>query len=639
MADTVTEQVVREAPQLEAYRLGLLDLAKQRAEVPVNIPNIQVAGLNADQQAAIALGKQGIGDYQTYLNNSGGYLNQAATGLASVPGVAQGYIDPALANSQATGQQGVNTANQAAGAALGIAGQTAGQAAGVAGQTIGQANGIAGLAGAKAEGLANQSAGLANNIAGETAGIASGLAGQSANTANYLSGAGIGSLGGYINPALAGAQSQAVNGVNNSAGLGSLASSYAASGGNAANMAQGAAGLGTGLGIAGAGAYDPNRVGAFMDPYQSLVTQRALDEINRQGAMASNNLNAQSVKAGAFGGSRQGVEQTELGRNLQDVRANRILQDYSNNFNQAQNASINTFQNDQSRLQNAGNLALQGGQLASGTALGAAQLGANTNSGLASLAAANGFNLANLTQSGGLQAGQLTNNAFANAANTSLQGGQLQTNAALQGGQLGANTALQGGQMGMNAAIQGGQLGANTALQGGQLGANTLLQGGQLGTNAALQGGQLATNANMGLASLIGSTGLQAGQLAAGSTLDANKGIGSLALPSAQIGGLDQAYGQADSSYLYNLGANQQKQTQAELDAARNTTLAQEYEPFQRIAFASDIYAKTPSSQQTLTTASAPQASPLSQIIGAGIAGYGAINSFNQATKSNTFGQ
>jgi hypothetical protein len=376
-----------------------------------------------------------------------------------------------------------------------------------------------------------------------------------------------------------------------------------------------------------------------MDPYQALVTQRALAEINRQGDIASNQLNANAVRAGAFGGSRAGVEQTELQRNLADVKANRILQDYSNNFNQAQNASINTFQNDQSRLQNAGSLALQGGNLASNTALGAAQLGANTNAGLASLAAQNGFNLANLTQSGGLQAGQLTNNAFQTAAGTALNAGQLGANTALQGGQLGANTALNAGQFAGNMAIQGGQLGANTALQGGQLGTNALLQGGQLGTNAALQGGQLATNANMGLASLIGTTGLQAGQLAAGSTLDANKGIASLALPSAQIGGLDQAYGQADSSYLYNLGANQQKQTQAELDAARNTTLAQEYEPFQRIAFASDIYAKTPSSQQTLTTASTPQASPLSQIIGAGIAGYGAINSFNQATKTNTFGQ
>lgn len=528
MADTVTEQIVRESPQIEAYRLGLLDLAKQRAEVPVNIPQIQVAGLTADQQQAIQMGKAGIGDYQQFLDSSGNYLNSAASGLAGVPGIAQSYINPALQNSQAQGQQGVS-------AATGAAGQ-------------------------------------ANSVAGSAAG-----------TANNLSGQGIGSLSNYINPALNGAQGQATTGIANSNNFSNAASNAAASAGNAVGMASGAAGLGTNLAVSGAQAYDPNRVGSFMDPYQKLVTQEALKEIDRQGAIAGNNLDAQAVKAGAFGGARQGIQQTELGRNLQDIKSQRILQDLSNNFNQAQNASINTFQNDQSRLQQAGNTAINAGNLASGTALGASQLNANTNSGLASLAAQNGFNLANLTQSGGLQAGQLTSNAY--------------------------NTA------------------ANTALQGGQLGANT-----------ALQAGQNVTNANMGLASLIGSTGLQAGQLAAGSALDASRGIGSLALPSAQIGGLDQAYGQADSSFLYNLGANQQKQTQAELDAARNTTLAQEYEPFQRISFASDIYAKTPSSQQTLSTASTPDASPLSQIIGAGIAGYGAINSFNQANKSSTFG-
>jgi hypothetical protein len=360
-----------------------------------------------------------------------------------------------------------------------------------------------------------------------------------------------------------------------------------------------------------------------MDPYQAAVTNRAMQEYDRQAMIAQQGLNAQAVKAGAFGGSRQGIQQTELERNLADVKMNRLLEDYSRNFQQAQNAAINTQQNDMSRLQNAGQMALaggqlglQGGQLASGTAMNAAQLGAQTNAGLASLMGNLGMNYAQLLQSGGLQAGQLYGTQLQNAANTALQGGQLQTNAALQGGQLASNAALQGGQLTSNAALQGGQL----------------------QTNAALQGAQLANQSGMGLASLIANSGLQAGQLTAGAELDASKGIASLGQYSGQLGGLDQAYGQADSSFLYNLGANQQKQTQAELDAARATTLAREYEPFQRIGFISDIYAKTPTSQQSLTTASAPDPSPFSQIIGAGIAGYGAINAYNTATKNNTFG-
>jgi hypothetical protein len=201
-----------------------------------------------------------------------------------------------------------------------------------------------------------------------------------------------------------------------------------------------------------------------------------------------------------------------------------------------------------------------------------------------------------------------------------------------------AGTALQGGQLGANTALQGGQLVNNSILQGGQLATNAALQGGQLAANTAMQGNQLYNQAGMGLASLIGQTGLQAGQLTAGAQLDASRGIGSLGQLSGQLGGMDQAYGQADSSFLYNLGANQQKQTQAELDAQRATTLAREYEPFQRIGFISDIYSKTPTSQQSLTTASAPDPSPFSQIIGAGIAGYGAINAYNTATKTGAFG-
>ena len=53
----------------------------------------------------------------------------------------------------------------------------------------------------------------------------------------------------------------------------------------------------------------PN-ISQFFNPYQSYVT----DEINRQAQMAQNQLSAQAVGAGAFGGARQGVAQAELER-------------------------------------------------------------------------------------------------------------------------------------------------------------------------------------------------------------------------------------------------------------------------------------------------------------------------------------
>ena len=64
-----------------------------------------------------------------------------------------------------------------------------------------------------------------------------------------------------------------------------------------------------GIGQVLASAAGPN-INQFLNPYQSYV----IDEINRQSAMGQNQLAAQAVKAGAFGGGREGVQQAEQER-------------------------------------------------------------------------------------------------------------------------------------------------------------------------------------------------------------------------------------------------------------------------------------------------------------------------------------
>ena len=64
-----------------------------------------------------------------------------------------------------------------------------------------------------------------------------------------------------------------------------------------------------GVGALQAGMQAPN-ISQFFNPYQSYVT----DEITRQAQMAQNQLGAQAVQAGAFGGGRQGIAQAELER-------------------------------------------------------------------------------------------------------------------------------------------------------------------------------------------------------------------------------------------------------------------------------------------------------------------------------------
>tara|TARA_Y100001951_G_C11279713_1_gene264480 strand:+ start:66 stop:1022 length:957 start_codon:yes stop_codon:yes gene_type:complete len=92
------------------------------------------------------------------------------------------------------------------------------------------------------------------------------------------------------------------------------------------------------------------RIDQFRDPYQELVTQEALREIDRQGSIAQANLAGQATRAGVFGGSRFGVQQAELDRNIGDIKSRRIAEDRSRNFQQAL-ASAQAAQEAQQRRQ------------------------------------------------------------------------------------------------------------------------------------------------------------------------------------------------------------------------------------------------------------------------------------------------
>jgi hypothetical protein len=113
----------------------------------------------------------------------------------------------------------------------------------------------------------------------------------------------------------------------------------------------------------------------YMDPYAQLVSQDALTEMNRQRDMAANQIRANQVGQGAFGGARGELELAELQRNATEQQGRRYYEDMSRNFTQAQNA----FQNQQTRQQNAaslmGNIGAQQGQTGSQLAQGIGQFG------------------------------------------------------------------------------------------------------------------------------------------------------------------------------------------------------------------------------------------------------------------------
>ena len=104
-------------------------------------------------------------------------------------------------------------------------------------------------------------------------------------------------------------------------------------------QAQGLATIGQGAQTLAGADFGPGAGDAFFDKYQRDVTAEALKEIDRQAQIAENRLAGQAVQAGAFGGSRFGVAQSELARNAQDLKSRRIFEDLSRNFQQSQAAA------------------------------------------------------------------------------------------------------------------------------------------------------------------------------------------------------------------------------------------------------------------------------------------------------------
>lgn len=276
--ESVVTTISREPPDIEAYKLGLLELAKQRADIPVDMSQMayKTAGLSDLQRLAMRRATEGLGSYQPYLNQGAGALGA-----------------------------GISTAGNVAG----LGAEAAGLFRGAPGFGYGAAA-LANQFGGAAPGLASQRAALANQFGGGAAALANQLGGGAAALANQRA---LGAMGGT-------------------------------------NM------------------YDPNEAAAFMDPYQREVTQQALKDIDRQAQQDLMGIRAQGVGAGAFGGSRQAVAEQEFQRNISDIKARRIAEDYSRNYQQALGASMQGREAQQQRL-------MQAQQLGAQTALGGGQLG------------------------------------------------------------------------------------------------------------------------------------------------------------------------------------------------------------------------------------------------------------------------
>jgi hypothetical protein len=567
MATDISTQFVREAPEIEAQKLGLLQSSKALVDAANQAamqgrfltPSYQVAGFSPDQIQAMEAARAGIGAYQPYMSSA----TQATVGAREGFNEAMNVLRGADTRSQ------YNTARQA----LGISGLPIGEMAKSA-QMVGQAAPMVGQ-------------GIGSLLQGAQLGL------SAADMARMQGQQGIGTMYAAAEQARQAAQ------------LGGAPMAQAAQTGFAPNLQ--AYQMGPAERVGTQTFATPGSAESFMSPYMQNVVDIEKREAQRASDIAAQREGAQFARAGAFGGSRQAIVEAERNRNLAtqmgDIQSRGLQSAYQQaqqQFNAEQAARLQAnLANQQAGLTVGGqNLASQ---------LGVQQLGTQTGlqAALANQQAQQQANLANQQMAGqyglqGAQYGLQAADALRQAGIGALQGAQSLGQLGLQG----AGMLQSAGQGQIGAAGQMGQLGAQQA--------NIYGQQSQLGQALA-----------QGIGSLAGQEFGQGQAIAQGLGQYGAQQLG-LAQQFAALGGQQQALGQQDVNFLYNLGAQQQRQQQAVLDAQRQNQLQQNMQPFQQIGFLSDVYKGAPSTQMAMTQQTQAQASPFQQIAGLGVAGVSA---------------
>jgi hypothetical protein len=443
---TTTEQIVREAAEIEAYKLGLLKSGKTLADISLQLPTQQVAGLSALENQAI------------------GQTGQAG-GIGGYRGLAQGGRDT-----------------------LGTGLGTMGRALGALSYAPGYQDASAGALGRSEQSL-----------------------GQS--TGRYGGGPG-----------------------------------YTAQGFNAQ---QGPAALGYGAGQFQGGqgytaqSFDPRSVSQYFNPYEDAAVQQALTDIRRQGDIAGNQQNAAAVQAGAFGGSRQGLQSAELGRNVLEQQGRTAAGMRQAGFQNAMQQAQSDFANQQQRQQAQAQFGTQFGQ-----------------------------------------------QAFEDA--------QRRQQAQAQFGSTYGQQTFQNQQQAQQQAFEDQQRRQQAQSQFGT-------QFGQQAFEDQQRRQQAAAQQQQGIASLYGTLANTQSALAGqyGNIGQAQGNMGVQQLNAAQQA---QAQGLSEIQALQQAGGLQRQQSQAALNADFSNQQRQMYEPQTRLSWLSDIYKGAPSSQSSIGSQVAPVA-------------------------------
>ena len=147
----------------------------------------------------------------------------------------------------------------------------------------------------------------------------------------------------------------------------------------------------------GLGSFDPSSVDDFMDPYKQQVIDAAMKKITREGAQQRQADAARAVGAGAFGGSRSGIQAAETQRAIEETKQGTVANLLSKGYDKAMANAIATDEAERKRALQASGLTGK---------LGAA--GASLESSAFEDAAKRGLGAAENEKKRSLEAGRLT---------------------------------------------------------------------------------------------------------------------------------------------------------------------------------------------------------------------------------------
>jgi len=418
--------------------------------------------------------------------------------------------------------------------------------------------------------------------------------GQQATNLARQQGLGYGAQGAGYGAAAAGLAPQAQRYGQGAADIGMGGLGFGAMGAGFGGRGAQAAEQGFGAGEAFARqATDPAATKAYMSPYMQNVVDYQKTQAARDFQIGQQARQAGAVAKGAFGGSRQAIENAEAQRNLMSQ-----LQGIEGMG--AQKA----FEDAQRQQQFGANLGIQGLQAGYG-GLGLGMQGAGVGlSGLGTAMQGQQAGLAGLGQAGSLYGQGMQ------GAQTGLQGLQGALAGSAQGMQ-GFGQGIQGAQAGMQG-VQGALAGYNTGLSGvgQQLAAGQL---GLAGTGQGIQGAQAGMQgAQAGLQGVQGAT--QAGQYGLaglGQGIQAGSALGNLG---GQQLGAQQNIINAQST----LGGQQQAMEQQKINQAIQDFATQQQYPFMQLGMLNNLLRGLP--MQSMSTQQY-QAAPSMLTQGLGAAG------------------